>query len=99
VNPDRYSLKDAVASYVKQIQELALKKEDFKEEVTEEFPRARTLWCDNPDNCWRTVADSTHPQVSRMVGFGPPGALPFLEFRFRDGFGVKHNSSPAHGNA
>lgn len=36
--PDRYSLKDAVASYVKQIEELALKKEDFKEEVTEEFP-------------------------------------------------------------
>jgi hypothetical protein len=41
--PNRYSLTEAVASYVKQIDELERKREELKDVVAEEFPELRLL--------------------------------------------------------
>lgn len=41
--PDRYSLEEAVASYVKQIDELERNREELKDVVAEEFPEGRLL--------------------------------------------------------
>ena len=41
--PDRYSLQEAVASYAKQVRDLERKREDLKDEVSDEFPELRLL--------------------------------------------------------
>ena len=41
--PDRYSLEEAAANYVKQIDELERKREELKDVVAEEFPELRLL--------------------------------------------------------